>query len=304
MITGNPAIVPAAGGPAIGRRRLAGELRQLREDAGLTIAQAAAQLEWSGAKISRIENAQVSVLPRDVKFLLGIYGGDDDARELMLGLARQTREKAWWHRYGVTAIPAWSRVYADLEAEAALLCSYHPELIPPLLQTPDYHDAAQAAADPDGPDSGQLAALFRARQARHAATATPRLHAIVSEAVLCRSIGGPSVMAAQLTRLSQAAALPGITVQVLPFAAGAHPALDAPFALMEFADPADPAVACTGPHGALCLDTAADVQHYQQAFARLRDMALTPAQSLARITRAAASHASAVSVPGAADAIT
>jgi transcriptional regulator with XRE-family HTH domain len=287
MTAGNPSPGPA--GPVVARRRLAGELRLRREQARLTIDETAAQLEWSGAKISRIENAKVSVLPRDVKFLLGIYGTHDAAdRELLLELARQSREKAWWHQYGISDIPAWSRTWADLEAEAALLCSYHPELVPALLQTPEYHHALQDAAVPAGPGSDQLAALFRARQARHAATATPRLHAIISEAVIRRPIGSPAVMAGQLGHLASAADQnPGITIQVLPFAAGAHPALDTPFALMTFPGPADPDIACTGPHSAMYLDAAADVQHYQHAFARLAGMALSPAESLALTTQAA-----------------
>jgi transcriptional regulator with XRE-family HTH domain len=278
-----------AGGPALARRRLAAELRLRRERAGQTIDEVAAQLEWSSAKISRIENAKVSVLPRDAKFLLGIYGTRNDTdRENLLELARQSREKAWWHRYGVSDIPIWSRVYADLEAEAELLCSYHPELVPELLQTPQYHHATQEAAGPPGPDSGALTVLLRARQARRAAAETPRLHVIVSEAVLRRPAGGPAVMAAQLDHLAQASQISGVTVQVLPFAAGVHPAMDAPFALMTFPGPADPDIACTGPH-ALCLDS--DVPHFQHAFARLTDLALPPAESLALITQAAAAHA-------------
>jgi transcriptional regulator with XRE-family HTH domain len=290
-MTTDSTIRAQVGSPALTRRRLAAELRLRREQARLTINEVAVMLEWSCAKISRIENAKVSVLPRDVKFLLGIYGTRDGSdRDVLLDLARQSRERAWWHRYGVSAVPAWSRVYAELEAEVAVLCSYHTELVPALLQTPAYHDAVQNAAGPPGTDSSQLSALLRARQARHAATGTPHLHAIVSEAVLRRPIGGPAVMAAQLDHLGQAAALPGTTVQVLPFAAGAHPALDTPFALMTFPDPADPEIACTGPHNDLCLDAKADVQHYQHAFARLQHIALTPPASLALITRAAANQ--------------
>jgi len=97
MTTDNttPTPTPTPGNPAIGRRRLAAELRQWREQAGLTISQAAGKLEWSAAKISRIENARVTVLPRDVKLLLGIYGAhDNDERERLLGLSRQSRQKA------------------------------------------------------------------------------------------------------------------------------------------------------------------------------------------------------------------
>lgn len=281
----------AFGSPAVRRRRLAAELRQLRLNAGLTIDEVAGKLEWSSAKISRIENALVSVLPRDVKFLLGIYGMVDNAdRERLLTLSQESRQKAWWHRYDLTAVPAWLRTYADMEAEAAILFSYHPELVPDLFQSSGYRSALLQAALP-GPadqDSDQVTTLLLARQERLAVIGTPRLHAIVGEAVLRREVGGPATMADQLDRLAHAMREPGITVQVLPFASGAHPAMDSPFGVMTFPDPADPDIACTGRHGALCLDTDADVQHCQQTFAQLRNMALPPDTSLTLITRAAA----------------
>jgi len=280
--------VPAAGGPAVRRRRLAAELRQLRELSGLTIVQAAALLEWSSAKISRMENAQVSVLPRDARLLAGLYGvGGGAERERLIGLARQTRQRPWWHDNGL-AVPVWFRPYAGLEAEAGLACSYHPEVVPALLQIPAYRHAVSAdAAGLDGREADQLAVLLPARQRRHATTGSPRLHSIVSEAVLRRPAGGAAVMAAQLTRLAQASQEPGITIQVLPFAAGAHPAMDTPFTLFAFPDPADPAIASHGPHGTHCTDDAAAVQSYQQAFTRLHQMALPPHASRDLITQAA-----------------
>src|ERR1022692_785853 len=94
--------MPARSSPTVKRRRLAAELRKAREQAGLTIEEVADRLEWSSAKISRIENARVSVLPRDVKFLLSTYGLTDreEAWEPMLTLAREGRQKGWWQQYG------------------------------------------------------------------------------------------------------------------------------------------------------------------------------------------------------------
>lgn len=265
---------PGAGGPAVARRRLAAGLRQHREAAGLTMEQAAALLEWSSAKISRIENAQVSVLPRDARLLAGIYRVDGDGQDRLTGLARQTRQKAWWHDYGLT-LPAGLQAYTALEAEAEVLRSYHPELVPPLLQTPAYQHATTPPLP--GGDAGQATALLTARQHRHATAGSPLLHVIPSEAVLRRPAGGPAVMADQLSRLAEQAAQPHITVQVLPFTAGAHPAMDTPFTLFTF--PADPDIAWPGPQAITCLDSPADVQHYQHLFTRLHDLALTPDES-------------------------
>lgn len=289
MLTGDDtAPVQVMGGPAVQRRRLAAELRQLRERSGLTMTEAAAQLEWSSAKISRIENALVSVLPRDAKLLAGLYGvhGIDD-RERLVVLARQTRQRPWWHNFGL-AVPVWFQPYAALEAEAVVLASYHCELLPDLLQTPDYHQAV--SPDPPGLDdqeTAQLAALLPARQHRHAATGNPRLHAIISETVLRRPVGGHGVMAAQFARLAQASQEPAITIQVLPFAVGAHPAMDTPFTLLAFPDPDDPDIAYPGPHPGACLDANAAVQRYQRAFSRLREMALSAQDSRDLITQAA-----------------
>jgi transcriptional regulator with XRE-family HTH domain len=288
MTTDGTTMELPAGGPAIRRRRLAAELRQRREQAGLTLVQAAARLEWSSAKISRIENAQVSILPRDAKLLAGLYGvhGSDDRAQL-IALARQTRQKPWWHHYGLT-VPGWFQPYAALEADAASLRSYHPELVPALLQTPAYRNAVPALPGREDQEAAQFAALLTARQHRLATTGAPRLHAIVSEAVLRRPAGGPAIMAAQLTRLAQASQEPGVTIQVLPFAAGTHPAMDAPFALLTFPDPADPDIVSPGLHGAPCLDDVATVQRHQHVFTRLRQMALPAEASRGLISQAAA----------------
>ncbi len=98
--------MPAHSSPTVKRRRLAAELRSYRDRAGLTIDEVAQRLEWSTAKISRIENARVSVLPRDVKFLLGVYGVEENGEEweALLALTRESRQKGWWHAYG-DAIP-------------------------------------------------------------------------------------------------------------------------------------------------------------------------------------------------------
>src|SRR6266496_3315388 len=137
--------MPARSSPTVKRRRLAAELRRYREQAGLTIEDVAERLEWSSAKISRIENARVSVLPRDVKFLLGVYGSaEGEERELLLTLARESRQKGWWHQYG-DAIPESFEIYVGLEAEAATLRNYESEFVPGLLQTEDYARAVHRA---------------------------------------------------------------------------------------------------------------------------------------------------------------
>src|ERR1039457_3215268 len=116
--------MPAHSSPTVKRRRLAAELRAYRDRAGLTIEEVAQRLDWSTAKISRIENARVSVLPRDVKFLLGVYGAEESGEqwETLLTLARESRQKGWWHAYG-DAIPEGFETYVGLEAAATAVGS-------------------------------------------------------------------------------------------------------------------------------------------------------------------------------------
>src|SRR5580704_13028733 len=138
--------MPARSSPTVKRRRLAAELRRYREAASLTIDEVADRLEWSTAKISRIENARVSVLPRDVKFLLGVYGlsDQDEAWDVLLTLARESRQKGWWQQYG-EAVPDWFEVFVGLEAEAATIWGYDAEFVPGILQTEDYARAVHHA---------------------------------------------------------------------------------------------------------------------------------------------------------------
>src|SRR5260370_42418431 len=178
--------------PTVKRRRLAAELRHYRDAAGLTIDDVAERLEWSTAKISRIENARVSVLPRDVKFLLGVYGRSegDQAWDVLLTLARESRQKGWWHQYG-DAIPDWFEVYVGLEAEAANVSSYHAEFIPGLIQTKDYaravHKAALITATDD--EIEQLVSVRMARQELLASTDALQVWLELNETVL-RPLGG------------------------------------------------------------------------------------------------------------------
>jgi len=159
--------------PTVKRRRLAAELRRLREAAKLTIDQVAERLEWSAGKISKIENARVSVMPRDARYLLDVYGVADPERELLVTLARESRQRGWWQQYG--AIPEWFGTYVGLESEAVSVSSYQGEYVPGLLQTHDYAMAVHRAFTMTQTDEEieQHVALRMARQERLDAPATP-----------------------------------------------------------------------------------------------------------------------------------
>jgi transcriptional regulator with XRE-family HTH domain len=280
--------VPATSSPTVKRRRLAAELHACREKAGLTIDDVAQELEWSAAKISRIENARVRVLPRDVKHLLRTYGVQEGGPDwdLMITLARESHQKGWWHAYG-DALGESFRTYVGLEAAAASLRTYESECVPGLLQTEDYARAIIGAALFPGTDETieKNVAVRMARQSRLTQDHAPELWAVVNEGGIRRLVGGASVMRWQLDRLLEASHLPNVTLQVIPFSAGAHAGMDGSFIVVGFAEPLDPEVVyATCGSGSLFLEGPQELRRCGLVFNHLRAAALSIDRSRDLIT--------------------
>lgn len=269
------------------RRRLATELRRLREAAGLTLDEVAEQAEWSNAKVSRIENARVSVMPRDAKVLARIYGASQEATDLLAALARESRQKGWWHSHN-DAIPDWFEVYVGLESDASALFLYEAEFIPGLFQTKRYiHAAYETSLVMEEAEVEKRVALRIARQDRLTGADAPHVWAIINEAALRRVVGGPEVMAEQLKHLADVGKQPNVTIQVLPFSVGAHPAMVGAFHVLGFAEN-DPKIAYIEYHtGTLYLEKAREVERYTMMFDHLRAASLPPGESIALIARVA-----------------
>lgn len=283
--------MPPHSSPTVKRRRLAAELRRRRDVAGMTIEEVAEHLEWSAAKISRIENSRVSVLPRDVKFLLRTYGEEEGSEEweALLTLSRESRQKGWWHAHG-DAISESFETYVGLEADATILRTYESEFVPGLLQTKDYaravHHALMTTASDD--EIEKVLAVRMARQDRLVADDAPQIWAVVNEAVIRRVIGGNAVMRAQLGRLIEASRQPNVTLQVLPFSVGAHAGMDGAFMILGFPATADPNVVYIDYHkGRVYLEKAPEIHSYELMFNHLRAAALPVGQSLDLIARVA-----------------
>jgi transcriptional regulator with XRE-family HTH domain len=272
----------------VGSRRLVIELKRFREQAGLTGEQVAEQMGWSVAKVYRIEGDKVRVLPRDAQRLLRLYGIDGEQAEAVMELARLARAKDWWHQYS-GAIPEWFQFYVGLEAAASAMQEYCAELVTGLLQTEAYARAVMAAAArSDTEEIDRQVAVRLERQKRLTAPDAPSLWVVLDEAVLLRQVGGPAVMAGQLAHIDQMAGQPNVTVQVLPFTAGAHPAMLGSFTLMQFPDPADKDVVyLEAETGALYLEKQQDVRRYSLMIDYLRAQALGPAESRALIAQLA-----------------
>ena len=275
--------MPTTSSPTVKRRRLAAELHVCREEAGLTIDDVADQLEWSAAKISRIENARVRVLPRDVKHLLRIYRVKEGGPvwDLLVMLARDAHQKGWWHAYG-DAMSDSLKTLVGLEAGATALRTYEPECVPGLLQTEDYARAINRAALTARTEDEleRYVAVRMARQERLTQSPAAELWAVVGEGAIRTRVGDVDVMRGQLTRLLKASYQPNVTLQVMPFGMGAHPGMAGSFMMLGFPEPVDPDVVYVNySTGSLFLEKPEEVARSALIFNHLCATALSVSQS-------------------------
>jgi transcriptional regulator with XRE-family HTH domain len=263
--------------PTVRRRRLALELRRLREAARLTCEEVADHLECSASKISRVETGRVSVSPRDVRDMLDLYGVPAGQRESLVQLARDSRQKGWWHAFSDTMQPQMA-TYVGLESAASEIRIYEVSLIPGLLQTEDYARAVIRAGMMNSPseDVERKVALRMARQPAVTRDDPPKIWAVLDEAALRRRVGGAGLMRLQLEHLLAQAALPNVAVQVIPFAGGAHPAMGRPFIILVFPERVDTDVVYLEDlTSALYVEDVAEVDRYNVFFNHLRATALS-----------------------------
>ncbi|CAL9379210.1 helix-turn-helix domain-containing protein [Streptomyces sp. NPDC015242] len=281
-------------GPAVRRRKLGAELRALRAAAGLTSGEAARLVGWHQSKVSRIETGTSGVKPADVRLLLDAYGvRETQLRELLMVLAGSDDSGGrhhWWHAYrGV--LPPTYRDFISLESQAGAMRTLETTVVPGLLQTPEYARAVTRAAV-EGLSEDRLDTLVEVRLARQdVLRADPplELSAVLDEAVLRREVGGPGVMTRQLERLIEAARLPQVRLQVLPFAAGAHIGVTGPFVILSFSSTSDlDVVVLDHLTSSLYLERKEDLQAYTEAFNALQIHALSPEDSLDFIAGTAA----------------
>ena len=264
--------VPEVRSPTVRRRELGALLRALRLKKSLTVEQAADRLMISMSKLSRMETGQGAVTARDVRDLCVLYGVTDDAeRDRMMKLAAEGRQRAWWQSYDLGY-----ETYVGLEAEALAISAFQSSVVHGLLQTADYaragHESAMPRLAPDQIDMQIEAKLTR--QQILTRDGAPHFAVVLDEAALRRMAGGRRVMAAQLARILDHAALPNVTIQVLPFELGSHPALESNFTLLDLPDQAPDVVFVEGLIGSTYLERAEDLKRYREIFCRLQSLAL------------------------------
>lgn len=274
------------------RRRLAAELQRLRTASHRTLEEVASYLECSQAKISRIENGQVTVRIQDARDLLDLYGVDGERREALLHMVRQARGKGWWSPY-TDLLDEGAQTLLSLEDEASAILIYETNLVTALLQTRSYAWELLSAWNDIRLDLVQRRVeLKMARQHVLGRPDAPRLHVVLDESSLRRTVGTPEVMCEQYLRLAAVADQPSVTLRVLPFDAGSHQAMGFPFQIFEFAGDDPHIVFVELLSGSQCFESAEEVGRYRAAFTQVSDRALDTAESRRFIDYLAASTGS------------
>ncbi|MFG2018981.1 helix-turn-helix domain-containing protein [Actinomadura geliboluensis] len=275
--------------PTVRGRRLARELRKLREEQGLTLQEVADRLDWSRATVSRLETSQTRPKPGDIADILDLYGVPSPDRDALITLARQAGQRGWWTAYQ----DVFAGSYVALEDEASHIRTWDPQLVHGLLQTEPYSRAVITAGRllPAQEDIERRIAARKIRQALLDRADAPRLQVIFDEAVLHRPIGGEEVMRAQLESLAAIVQThPTVTIQVLPYTAAAHAGLDGRFTILSYPDPADPDIAYVeGTMGDVYLESAEEIAKHRDRFDRIEADALSPEDSAHLIAEAARS---------------
>jgi transcriptional regulator with XRE-family HTH domain len=262
------------GVPSVLRMILGRQLEELRTRAGLTYEQAGEAIGVSHSTIRRMEAAKVARLRlADAEKLLQVYGVTDRQEiDTFLKAVREASKRGWWHTYR-DVMPDWFAAYLSLEQAALQVRAYENEFVHGLLQTEEYARALLGAGNPHAPIEAteRRVALRMRRQELLTREAPPRVWVVMDETVLRWPVGGAAVMRAQIAHLIEVNRLPHVTLQIMPFANGPHPAMRAgAFHLFRFRAAELPDVVyLNGLVGAVYLDKSDDVVVYREALDRL-----------------------------------
>ena len=276
-------------GPTVLRMLLGGQLRRLREEAGITPERAGYEIRASRSKISRVEHGRVGFKERDVADLLKLYGvTDEQQRDRMLALAQQANSPGWWARYD-DVLPDWFETYVGLEQATSLIRTYELQFVPGLFQTEDYaravtmlgHRSASAAEI-----ERRVSLRLQRQEILARPDGVPKIWAVIDESALSRPLGGRDVMRAQLAHLIGLIQSPQVTLQIMPFDRGGHSAAGGSFSILRFAEPDLPDIVYIEQlTGALYLDRPSEIDHYREVMNSLSAEAETPDESERQLRR-------------------
>ncbi|GAA3965594.1 helix-turn-helix transcriptional regulator [Actinomadura viridis] len=270
--------------PSVRQRRLAAELRRIREQIGLTGDEVADRLDWSTAKVSRIENARTGAKIADVRLLLDLYEVGGARREEIIALAHDAAERGWWEEYRdlIGGYPD----YIAMEAEASLIRQWETHTIPGLLQTEDYARTVVSgwntiAATPPREIDRRVEVRMRRQEILRREPSSVELWIVIDESALWRLVGDDSVMAHQMRHLFTVTKLPNVRVQIFPMSAQ-HPLMEGSFTLLEFAASHDitfPDIVHTESLAVSHFEDEVTTHLYRLAHDTLAESALEPAES-------------------------
>ncbi|MEU3453095.1 helix-turn-helix transcriptional regulator [Micromonospora sp. NPDC006766] len=267
-------------GSTVPRRQLGRHLRQLREEARMTVKAAADALEWSTPKIWRIETGATSMRSLDAEAMCKVYGASPELTEALMGLAKETKGRGWWHSYG-DAIPEWFELYVGLEAAASRLRKYEAQLVPGLLQTKAYatrvYEVAHRDMTAEEIDRGVAVRLGRQTLLTRSLPRAPQVDIVLDEAVLRRGVD-----AEQLNHVIVVSRQSNVSVRVVPFGVGLHPAglANGAFTILDFDAGSEPSIIYSdGLTGALYLEKPAEVAAYERVWSAIEKQALSEAQT-------------------------
>ncbi|MFG3024421.1 helix-turn-helix domain-containing protein [Streptomyces sp. NPDC048254] len=276
----------SASAPTVLRMILGRRLQERRQEAGVSLDEAARALRVAPLTIRRLEKAEVALKPLYVEKLLETYGADRQETDEFVAFAERANEPGWWHTYR-DVLPTWFSAYVSLETGAKTLRTYEPHYATGLLQTPEYARSVLSGGFPNDRDEDleRRVNLRLRRQALLERADAPTLWVVMEEAVLHRVVGGPQVMRAQIERLLEVSELAHVSVDVVPFTAGAHVGACAPFTYFRFEEPELPDVVYSEIlSGAMYLDQRSDVVAHLEAHNRM-SLLTSDAQSRALLNR-------------------
>ena len=281
------------GSPTVRRRRLAAELRAIREDMGRSGDAVANALKWSPSKISRYERAKTGLPPKEVERLLDYYKISGDRRRMLLDLAKEATQKGWWEEFSSTLSEDYTQ-FIGLEHEATSMAIWHVDVVPGLLQTEGYARqiiSSYSRVEPVAP--GMIGRLVRVRMRRQQVLQRDALSIQITldESVLMRRIGTPAIMRDQLLYLAEIADRPNIELLILPLDAD-HTIVGESFVIFGFGTEDTEAVlqdvvATEQMRSGFILEGERETYLHRIAFQMLSNAALDRASSKARILKAA-----------------
>lgn len=267
------------------RRQLGAMMRKFRARKGMTLEEAGQLVGVSKATVSRYETQEGPVKWPIVDALCREYGASDAERKAVVGLAKDAKQQGWWSSFD--GLEETMNLLLTLEDEAVREDHFACLYVPGLLQTRSYTEAVQHASEMrlSAEEVERLVDLRMKRQEILTRTKPPHLWAILDESVIRRVVGSPDVMRKQLDRLLHANESPDITLQVLPFAKGAHSAAMGSFVILGGAEPSLDVVYVDIHVGSILMEKDGELERYRRAFDYLRAQALDMVSSSALIER-------------------